>query len=134
MSREKQIEEIAVELNEIIRFNDKGFVDRYATAEALYDAKYRKKSNIDLLELQLELAYESQKFALNSYENDVHELCNNISMLKAEIEILQNELSKTRSEARKATALLDKIERSFRWGNYKQAEKLADAWEMEIWG
>lgn len=132
MSREKQIEEIAVELNEIIRFNDKGFVDRYATAEAIYDAKYRKTSNIDLLELQLELAQESQKFTLKSYKNDVHELCNNISRLKAEIEILQNELSETRVVARRATNLLDEIERAFRWGNYKRAEKLADAWEMEI--
>ena len=105
MSREKQIEKIAVELNEIIRFNDKGFVDRYATAEAIYDAKYRKTSDIDL-----------------------------ISRLKAEIEILQNELSETRGVARRATNLLDEIERAFRWGNYKRAEKLADAWEMEIRG
>ena len=44
MNKEKQIEEIALDLNNMIHFKDNGLVARYATAEAMYDLGYRKQS------------------------------------------------------------------------------------------
>lgn len=44
MDKEKQIEEIALDLNHIIHFKDNGLVARYTTAEAIYDLGYRKQS------------------------------------------------------------------------------------------
>lgn len=44
MDKEKQIEEIALDLNSIIHFKDNGLVARYATAEAMYELGYRKQS------------------------------------------------------------------------------------------
>lgn len=44
MDKEKQIEEIALDLNNIIHFKDNGLVARYATAEAMYNLNYRKQS------------------------------------------------------------------------------------------
>lgn len=48
MSRDKQIEKIARDLNHIIQFKDNGFVARYATAEAFYDRGYRRASEVAL--------------------------------------------------------------------------------------
>lgn len=44
MNKCQQIEEIALDLNSIIRFKDNGMVARYATAEAMYDLGYCKQS------------------------------------------------------------------------------------------
>lgn len=42
IDKEKQIENIAIDLNNIVCFKDNGLVARYATAEAMYNAGYRK--------------------------------------------------------------------------------------------
>ena len=44
MSRDKQIKEMALDLNRIIHFKDNGLVARYATAEAMYELGYHKHS------------------------------------------------------------------------------------------
>ena len=44
MNEEKQIEEMALDLNHIIHFKDNGLVARYATAEAMYELGYRKQN------------------------------------------------------------------------------------------
>jgi hypothetical protein len=42
IDKEKQIENIAIDLNNIVCFKDNGLVARYATAEAMYNTDYRK--------------------------------------------------------------------------------------------
>lgn len=42
MDKNNQIENIAIDLNNIVCFKDNGLVARYATAEAMYNAGYRK--------------------------------------------------------------------------------------------
>lgn len=45
-NRDEEIEKMAFDLNNIICFKDNGFVARYATAEAFYNAGYRKASEV----------------------------------------------------------------------------------------